>query len=471
MNLPQESASHSSIVQKVLWWSLLTIPSSFVIGNVAALMLWSVDQVTLVRFSRPQIIWFLPAAGVLIYLIIRLFRETSSNIVLQHIHAPNNGVTEKSAVPVLLTTIITHLFGGSAGREGAAIQIGASLSQLVAKLFKLSGTNLKIVCTSGIAAAFGAVFGAPLAGAFFALEVAGEGRFPYNALLPCIVASIVGVLTCNYWGVHLSRFDYLFSSHSHPMFNGTIAVDLLLLVKSGALGAVMGLLCCLFFLVLQYIKKWAENLVSPKWAIPLLGGILLVALCLLLDTQQYLGLGVAGLGKNAVSIASALNAEATGSWDWLAKFLFVIITLGFGFRGGEVTPLLFIGATLGSTLAILLNAPVPLFACLGFVAVLGGSANAPFACSILGIELFGAEYTTYYAFACFVAYFLSPTSKRIQHLQTPFLPKILDAQYLKERDFEEEPGDDGPGKRRDTDPPKYFEGDDFTNKRPDIDLL
>lgn len=466
----QQFAGNWSVIKKVLRWSLLTLPSSFVIGNVVALLLWAIDQVTLIRLTHPQIIWLLPVAGVIIYFIIKGFRETSSNIVFQNIHTPNNGVTEKSSLPIFVTTIITHLFGGSAGREGATFQIGASLSRLSAKLFKLSEPQFKVVCTSGIAAAFGAVFGAPIAGAFFALEIVREGSFPYNALIPCIVASIVGSLTCNYWGVHLTQFQYIFASQSHPMSNGNFTPDLLLLAKAGAVGVIMGLLCCLFYLVLQYIKQLVDKSVSLKWVIPFVGGTLLVALYYAFGTQQYLGLGATGMGQNAVSIASAFGTGGVDTWSWLIKLFFVVITLSFGFRGGEVTPLLFIGVTLGSVIAVVFNAPVPLFAALGFITMLGGSANTPFAATILGIELFGAEYTSYYAFTCFIAYFLSPTRKKIEHLETPTVPKLFDADYLKEWSLDRKIENERLEKKRDDDKPSYLEEGDGRNNA-DFEML
>lgn len=470
MKLTQQFTGNWSVIKKVFRWSLLTLPSSFVIGNVIALLLWAIDKVTLVRLLHPQIIWFLPVAGIAIYFLIRAFRETSSNIVLQNIHDASNGVTERSSLPVFLTTVITHLFGGSAGREGTTFQIGASLSRFSAKLFRLSEPEFKVVCTSGIAAAFGAIFGVPIAGAFFALEIVREGRFPYNALIPCMVASIVGTLTCNYWGVHLTQFQYIFSSQSHPMFNGNFTPDLLLLAKAGTIGVIMGLLCCLFYLVLQYIKHWVDKSISPKWVIPFVGGILLVALYYVFGTQQYLGLGVAGMGQNAVSIASAFGTGGVDTWSWLIKLLFVIITLSFGFRGGEVTPLLFIGATLGSVLAIVFNAPVPLFAALGFITVLGGSANTPFAATILGMELFGAEYTSYYAFACFIAYFFSPTRKKIERLERPTVPKLFDADYLKEWSLDREIENERLERKKDKDEPSYLEEGDERNNA-DFEML
>lgn len=430
MNIPNPITSNWPVVKKVLWWSLLTIPSAFIIGNVIALLLWSIDRVTFFRILHPQIIWLLPLAGTAIYFIIKACRDTSSNIVLQNIHESDNGVTEKSSFPVFCTTVITHLFGGSAGREGSSLQIGASLSRLSARVFKLRDAELKVVCTSGIAAAFGAVFGVPVAGAFFALEIMREGSFPYNALIPCLVASLVATLTCNYWGVHLTQFQYIFSSRIHPMFSDKFNLDPILMLKSGIVGLLIGLLCCFFYLALQYGKRLSDRLRVPKWAIPFLGGVILVLLYLAFGTQQYLGLGVTGMGQKVVSISSAFTLGGADAWSWLVKSLFVVITLSFGFRGGEITPLLFIGTTLGSMLALLFNAPVALFACLGFIAILSGSANAPFACIILGVELFGSEYITYYAFACIIAYFLSPTRKQIKSMQFPMLPKIFDRAYL-----------------------------------------
>jgi H+/Cl- antiporter ClcA len=420
------------IIKRILLWCALTFPSSFIIGNIVGLFFWSIDRVTSVRLTHQYIVWFLPVAGVAIYFIIRGFRETSNNIVLQNIHSPSNGVSESSSVPIFLTTVITHLFGGSAGREGATIQIGASISQFFAKLLKLNGPQFKVVCTSGIAAAFGAAFGAPIAGAFFALEIVREGSFPYNALVPCIAASIISTLTCSFWGIHNIQLGYIFSLQAHPRFNGPFSFNLPLVLESAVLGMAMGLVCCCFFLILECVKNLANKLISPKWICPLLGGGILVAMSYVFGNQDYLGLGVMSMPQNSANIAAAFTVQWAHTWSWLIKFLFVIVTLGFGFRGGEITPLIFIGASLGSVLAVLINAPIPLFACLGAISVLGGSANAPFACIILGIEMFGASYSVYYALVCFMAYMFSPTSKAIERLQAPMMPKLFDFEYIKQ---------------------------------------
>jgi H+/Cl- antiporter ClcA len=158
---------------------------------------------------------------------------------------------------------------------------------------------------------------------------------------------------------------------------------------------------------MHVIKQYAQRYIQPAWLIPAVGGVIIIALCWLLGTRDYLGLGVTSQTPSGVSIVNAFHAGGADSWSWLWKLLFTAITLGMGFKGGEVTPLFFIGATLGNTLALLLGAPVDLFAGLGFIAVFAGATNTPIACTLMGVELFGSSHVLYFAVACFTAYYFS----------------------------------------------------------------
>lgn len=282
---------------------------------------------------------------------------------------------------------------------------------------------MSIILTAGIAAGFGAVFGTPLAGAIFALEVLAIGHMKYDALLPCLIAGLTGDVTCSLWGIHHTQYHILFAPGGLPLFKGILHIDLLLLVKVIMAGVAFGLAGLLFAETTHGLKRRLSKAIHPFWLMPVIGGGAVIALTWLLGTTDFLGLGVLSKDPHAVTIVSAFSAGGAHTWSWLWKLLFTAITLSTGFKGGEVTPLFFIGAALGNTLAVLLGAPVDLFAGLGFIAVFAGASNTPLACTIMGVELFGGEHTMYYAVACFTAYFFSGMSG-IYSSQRTGVPKM-----------------------------------------------
>ncbi len=403
------SLEQFSITVSLLKWTMLVIPVSLTVGSLVALFLWLLETATRLRWQYEWLLLLLPLAGVVIYLLYTYLGKNSdagNNLVMEEIHQPGAGVPARMAPLVLITTVITHLFGGSAGREGTAVQMGGSVANLFAKWFKLKEEDLRIMLMTGVAAGFGAVFGTPLTGAVFALEVLAIGIIRYEALIPCLIAALFADITTSAWGIHHTHYhiDFIGSNRSDLYFINT---DLLLLVKVIAAGIAFGLAGYLFAELMHTIKNYANRFIRVKWLIPVLGGLLIIALCYILGTTDYIGLGVTGKERDSVSILSAFHAGGATNWSWLLKILFTTITLGMGFKGGEVTPLFFIGATLGNTLAIWLGAPVDLFAALGFIAVFAGATNTPIACTLMGIELFGSGNALYFAIACFTAYYFS----------------------------------------------------------------
>lgn len=398
-----------SIAAHLLKWTLFVIPVSLTVGSLVALFLWLLEAATRLRWDHEWLLFLLPVAGVVIYLLYRYLgknADAGNNLILEEIHQPGTGVPARMAPLVLITTVITHLFGGSAGREGTAVQMGGSVANQFAKWFKLSEQDLRIMLMTGVAAGFGAVFGTPVTGAVFALEVLAIGIIRYEALIPCLIAAVFADITTSAWGIQHTHYhvDLIGSAKTYLNF---IHVDLLLLAKVIGAGIAFGLASYLFAELMHTIKNYANRFIPVKWLIPVLGGLLIIALCYILGTTDYLGLGVTGKEPNSVSILSAFHAGGATNWSWLWKIVFTTITLGMGFKGGEVTPLFFIGATLGNTLAIWLGAPVDLFAALGFIAVFAGATNTPLACTLMGIELFGGTHALYFAIACFTAYYFS----------------------------------------------------------------
>jgi H+/Cl- antiporter ClcA len=397
---------HWTQLKYTLRWTAWVLPVAALIGSVVAFFLWLLDLATQARFDNPWLLFGLPLAGIAISLAYHHFGGRSgegTNLVMDEIHEPGGGVPFRLAPFVLFGTVITHLFGGSAGREGTAVQIGGSLSSQFGKLLGMSQPQARILMMSGVAAGFAAVFGTPLAGAVFAMEVLVAGSVDYEAILPCLFGAIAADRTCAAWGI--KHTDY----HIGIFQGGGLALGLdgMLALKVALAAAAFGLAGALFAEMTHGLGAWMRKQVPSLWLRPVLGAAALIALTYALGTRDYLGLGVRSAAPGGVSILSCFNAGGATPWSWLWKLLFTVITLSTGFKGGEVTPLFFIGAALGNALAVGMGAPVDLFAGLGFVAVFAGATNTPLACTLMGVELFGGGQVLYVAAACFIAYLFS----------------------------------------------------------------
>jgi len=433
------SSEHFGIIKYTLRWTVLITPVAIAIGSMVALFLWLLTTAIHFRFTHTLLLFLLPLAGVLIHFIYQWAgksAEKGNNLIIDEIHQPGAGVPARMGPIILITTVITHLFGGSAGREGTAVQIGGSIAALFGKWFKLTDGDMRMILTAGVAAGFGAVFGTPLTGAVFAIEVLTIGRLKYDALLPALIASIIGDITVAAWGIHHTAYHIDVVAKTPYFLSGYIPVDLLLFVKVIIASAAFGLASYLFALMVHEIKAVFTKLFSIKWLIPVFGGLIIIALTYAIGKPDYLSLGVDAQYPGAITIPSAFHAGGSDTWSWLWKTIYTTLTLGTGFKGGEVTPLFYIGATLGNTLSDLLNAPVSLFAALGFIAVFAGATNTPLACTFMGIELFGGEHALLFAIACFTAYFFSGNSG-IYSSQGIAVPKIFGGYFANERSLSE----------------------------------
>lgn len=394
----------------VVRWLLLSFPLGVMVGSACAFFLWSLDLVTRWRLQSPGILWLLPLGGAavgLLYSRLGQSVEAGNNLIVDEIHAPGGGVPLRMAPLVLAGTLITHLFGGSAGREGTAVQMGGSLASGLTKVIPgLTSDDTRTLLMAGIAAGFGGVFGTPVAGMIFALEVLAIGRLNYSAILPCLIASIVSDQTCAQWGI--GHLHYSVTSMSTVSMGGHLApVQPVLMSLVAISGVIFGLTSILFAELTHGLHVLFKRLIPSPILRPATGGLVVIGLVLLLGTRDYLGLGVSSPDPEAVTIVKAFQANGVDFWSWWWKIAFTAITLSSGFKGGEVTPLFFVGACLGNTLAMIFGTPVDLFAALGFVAVFAGATNTPIACTVMAIELFGGEYSTYFAVSCVMAYLFS----------------------------------------------------------------
>ncbi len=418
--------THLDSLRQLGSWLLLVTPVAALAGSASALFLWALDRVTQLRFEQPWLLFLLPLAGPVIVWLYRAFggnSERGTNLLLDAIHEPSGGVPARMAPLVLVTTLLTHLFGGSAGREGTAIQMGGGLAGGFIDWFRIAERHRRTLLLAGVAAGFGSVFGTPLAGAVFAMEVLAIGRMRYEALVPCLLAGLVGDLTCSAWGIQHTRYHIAVVSASARFGFGHL--DLLLLAKVLLAGLAFGLVSLLFSDLTHALETQFKARIHRPWLRPVIGGVAVIAFASALGTRSYLGLGVGSPIVGDVSILSCFHADGATTWSWLWKLLFTAVTLSSGFKGGEVTPLFFIGAALGNALSVLLGAPPDLFAGLGLVAVFAGASNTPLACTLMGIELFGAEHAPYLAVACFVAYLFSGHSG-IYGSQRVAIPKVLE---------------------------------------------
>jgi len=407
---------HVSLAKYVMRWVVLATPIGLAVGSACAMFLWSLEKVTAIRQAHPALLFFLPVAGAIVVLVYNWWGKgagAGNNLIMDEIHEPGAGVPVRMAPFVLAGTLITHLFGGSAGREGTAVQMGGSIAAGMGRILKFQGADLRTLLMCGIAAGFAGVFGTPLTGAVFAMEVLVLGRMSYEAIIPCLIAAVVGDWSCQVWGIQHTHYAISSMDLHHQGIESSF--HWLLAAKVAVASVAFGL-ASVFFAELTHGLAHAFGRIKLAWLRPVVGALVVIGLTYALGTREYLGLGVKPAHPGDVSIVTCFQANGADTWSWFWKLLFTAVTLSCGFKGGEVTPLFFIGAALGNTLAHWMNAPVDLFAGLGFVAIFAGATNTPLACTIMGLELFGSQYTVYFMIACFLSYLLSGHSG-IYHAQ------------------------------------------------------
>jgi H+/Cl- antiporter ClcA len=382
---------------RFLWtlvkWILLSSVVGILAGTASAVFLVTLNWVTGIRLGDERITLLLPFAGFLVGWVYHRFAGTASqgnNLVIEAVNANQVQIPFRMAPLVLFGTLITHLFGGSAGREGTAIQMGASLAESLRRLLRLNAEDRRLIVMAGISGGFGSVFGTPVAGFVFGMEVQSVGRIRYDGIIPCLVAAYIGDMVTRAWGATHTLYPLL----PH------VDIELLLLFKVVIASIVFGVTSILFIELTHAIKQMQKRFVTYPPLRSYIGGVVIIGLVMVLGTTDYLGLSLP-------LIQQSVSGAGVVTYAFLLKLLFTAVTLGSGFLGGEVTPLFVIGATLGYTVGMVLGIDPALSASIGFVAVFAGASNTPLACALMGIELFGGGASLYMMAGCVIAYLAS----------------------------------------------------------------
>ncbi|MBR6790991.1 MAG: chloride channel protein [Oscillospiraceae bacterium] len=372
-------------------WMLFSVVTGGVCGLVGVAFHKLVTLVTNVRTEQDWILYLLPAAGlviVLLYRIAGLKTDQGTNMVLESVRAGDKPPLVMAPL-IFIATAITHLFGGSSGREGAALQIGGSIGAALGKLIPLDEKDRRIIIQSGMSAVFAAIFGTPLTASVFAMEVITVGKIHYGAFVPCLLSAVMGYGIAGAFGIAPERFHVGFIPEL-----GVIPV-----LQTILLASLFAAVSILFCTALHSTDKLFEKYFPNEYIRVFVGGCLIIGLTLLVGCRDY-----NGAGMNIIELA----IEGEGKpFAFLLKILFTAVTLEAGFKGGEIVPSFFIGATLGCTAAPLIGMDAGFGAALGLIGVFCGVVNCPIASLILSIELFGSEGIVFYGVVCAVSYMLS----------------------------------------------------------------
>ena len=385
---------HASLLY--LWafvrWMLTGILIGALLGVIGAFFAICIEKATHIRTHNDYLIWFLPAGGLVIAFLYRAMKlplSIGTDEIIKTVRTQER-VPFLMAPAIFLSTAITHLFGGSAGREGAALQLGGAIGAAVGDLTHPKSDSRRIFELCGMAALFSALFGTPVTAAIFVLEIIEVGRINSRAFLPCFASSVTA-----------SLFAKLVGAPEEPwnLASGLQSVGTVSYLEAAGIGVACAIMAIVFCVCMHVGGKYMKKLIKNDYLRVVFGGAVIVALSLLLKTRDYNGGGMH-------VIFDALNGKAV-PWAFLVKTLFTMITLSCGFKGGEIVPSFFVGATMGCTLAGLIGMPPALGAALGLIGMFSGITNAPIAAIIMSVELFGAEYLPLFGIAAAVAFMLS----------------------------------------------------------------
>lgn len=367
-----------------------TIIVSIIMGIISAIFLRSLECVTTLREGFPYIIFLIPIIGVLTAYTYSKYGNGSNrgnNLIIESVHKEVK-VPFRMAFLTFIFTVLTHLSGGSAGREGTAVQIGGALTNKLANIFKMEHKEKRILIMSGISAAFGSVFGTPLAGTFFGMEVCFIGKISYEAMIYCFIGSYTANFVTEYLGIN--HVGYLIKSIPN------ISVYTLLIVIISSI--LFGIFGKIFAEGVQLVKGFYSKNIKNNIYRAIMSSSVVLLVIIIFKLYKFEGL-------STWLIDSGFSGNIT-ILDPIKKLILTVLTLGAGFQGGEVTPLFDIGASLGGAIGNLTNIEPSLLAAIGMICVLGSATNTPLTTIMLGINLFGSEAVPYYIIGAFISYYV-----------------------------------------------------------------
>ena len=372
-------------------WILFAALTGALGGGIGTAFRYSINYVTNLRLDTPWLCYLLPLGGLVIaflYRVTKLSGHADTNLII-------NSVRTDGKLPILLapvifvSTIITHLFGGSAGREGAALQLGGSIANQLGRWFKLDDADKRVVVLCGMSAAFSAVFGTPMAAALFSLEVVSIGIMYYAALVPCVFSSLIAVNFAVSFGISESDFKPL----DFP------EISILNSVETVALSFLCALLSIIFIIIMHQTGDIFRKYLKNPYIRIFTAGCAIVLLTFITSTRDYNGTGMSVIFR-------ALDGESVW-YAFILKIIFTAITIEAGFRGGEIVPSFFIGATFGCCFGQLIGFSPSACAAIGLIAMFCGVTNCPITSMLLSFELFGAGGIPYFMICVAVSYFMS----------------------------------------------------------------
>lgn len=373
-------------------WIALGLMLGVPIGLASAIFLFLLDYVSNFRDSNIWLIAFLPLAGLFIGFLYNKSEARISlgnNLIFQEYFIPQKVLPFLMAPLIFGTTLLTHLVGASAGREGTAVQMGAVIADRFHAIGEKLNQHRSLFLLAGVGGGFGSLFGTPWAGAIFTIEIFRTKSSSWSAVFPALMTSFAAFYTCLWTGAPHTHYRNI----AAPEFTWNVLAYLVLV------GALFGLIALVYVKFHEWFTKISQVIVKQQVWRPFFGGIVLFLVFMFLGDSRYMGLGIS-------TIQEAFTKPVL-PYDFIAKLLLTAFTLGFGFKGGEVTPLFFIGATLGNVLALFIPLPMAFLAALGFIAVFSGATKTFFACAVMGVELFGFEAAFYFILVTFIAQLFS----------------------------------------------------------------
>lgn len=372
-------------------WVVFAVIVGLIVGLCGTAFYYGMTLVTLLRTQNPWLIFLLPVGGLIIVGMYHLFRDekdTGTNQVISSIQSGEE-LPFRVAPLILISTLITHLFGGSAGREGAALQMGGSIGNALGRIFRFDEKDKHVMIMCGMSAAFSTLFGTPMSAAIFSMEMISVGVMYYTALVPCVISALVAHGIALYFGIT----NELFLISEIPSFG------ILSAVKVSVLAVLCALVSILFCVALHQIEALYRRFFKNPYIRAFAGGCIIIALTLLVGNQNYNGTGINIIGQ---CISGTVRPEA-----FLLKILFTAFTLGAGYKGGEIVPSFFTGAAFGCLFGNILGFSPTLCTAIGMTSVFCGVTNCPITALLISFELFGYEGMPYFLLAAAFSYMLS----------------------------------------------------------------